>query len=180
MPWFSRELLQDPALPWIAVRTRTRSEKRVAGVLAHWGMECWAPTAPVRRKWSDRWKVVDWPLFPGYVFARVPTDGWYPLLDLEGVHTVVKDGWRAAEIDRDILSGIREFASRLGKIQAEPEHVDWFEPGDIVLVAEGPFAGVRATVTRVDGRTRVAVGMTMLGQGVSVTLPIAAVARVAA
>ena len=63
MAWFSRELLQDPSLPWIAIRTRARSEKLVARVLSHWGMECWAPTAPLRRQWSDRIKVVDKQLY---------------------------------------------------------------------------------------------------------------------
>ena len=178
--WFSRELLQDPSLPWIAIRTRARSEKLVARVLSHWGMECWAPTAPLRRQWSDRIKVVEWALFPGYVFARVPSDGWYPLLDLHGIQTVVKDGRRAAEIDVATLADIRAFASGLGQVQATPEHIDWFAPGDLVMVSDGPFAGIRATVTYMDGRKRVSVGMTMLGQGVSVTLPISVVVRIPA
>ncbi len=180
MAWFSRELLQDPSLPWIAIRTRARSEKSVAAVLTHWGMECWAPTAAVRRQWSDRVKVVNWPLFPGYLFARVPADGWYPLLDLHGVQTVVKSGRRAAAIDSDTLQDIRAFAHGLGSIQELPEYVPWFEPGDLVLVNDGPFAGVRAVVTRLDGQRRVAVGMTMLGQGVSVTLPAATLSRIPA
>lgn len=180
MPWFDRALLRDPSLPWIAVRTRARSEKQVARVLSHWGCEAWAPSAPLRRRWSDRWKVIEWPLFPGYVFARVPADGWYPLLDVQGVHTVVKDGRRAAAVDAEVLANVRDYASRLGRVAATPEHVPWFEPGDAVVVADGPFAGVRATVLRVDGQCRVAVGVTLLGQGVSVTLPVADVVRVPA
>ena len=180
MAWFSRALLQDPSLPWIAVRTRARSEKLVARVMSHWGMECWAPTAPLRRQWSDRVKVVDWALFPGYVFARVPSDGWYPLLDLHGVHTVVKDGHRAAEIDLATLNDVRTFAAGLGKVQEQPQHIDWFSPGDLVVVSDGPFAGIRAIVTHMDGKQRVSVGMTMLGQGVSVTLSAMDVVRIPA
>lgn len=180
MPWFDRDLLLDPALPWIAVRTRARSEKRVAGVLSAWGMTAWAPSALVRRKWSDRWKMVEWPLFPGYVFARVPDDGWYPLLDVQGVHTVVKNGRRAAVLDSEVLDNVRAYALGLGQVEATPEHVPWFEPGDLVMVTDGPFAGVRATVLRLDGRYRVSVGVTMLGQGVSVTLPAADLLRMPA
>lgn len=171
MAWFSRELLQDSALPWIAVRTRARSEKRVVAVLSNWGMECWAATSALQRQWSDRKKIVHWPLFPGYVFARVPADGWYPLLDVQGVQTVVKVGRRAAEIDPETLQNVRDFSLGLARAEAEPEYIPWFEPGDLVVVVDGPFAGVRASVVRSDGRMKVSLGMTLLGQGVSVTMP---------
>ena len=180
MTWFDRELLLDPALPWIAVRTRARSEKRVAAVLSAWGMTAWAPSALLRRRWSDRWKMVEWPLFPGYVFARVPIDGWYPLLNVQGVQTVVKHGRQAAVLDPEMLSDVRGYASCLGALETTPEYVPWFEPGELVVVAEGPFAGVRATVLRLDGQLRVSVGVTMLGQGISVTLPAANLLRVPA
>ena len=180
MAWFSRELLSDPSLPWIAIRTRVRSEKLVSKVLTHWGAESWAPTAPLRRRWSDRWQMVDWPLFPGYVFARVPLDGWYPLLDLSGVHTVVKHGRLAAEVNADTLRDVRAFAAGLGLVQVQPEYIPWFAPGDLVMVTDGPFAGIRATVTRADEKLRVAVGMTLLGQGVSVSLPVENLVRISA
>ncbi len=178
MPWFSLELLRDPSLPWIAVRTRARSEKRVAAILHHWGVDCWAPTAPLRRRWSDRWKTIEWPMFPGYLLARIPADGWYPLLDIPGVHTVVKRGLHAAEIDPTMIYDVREFARRLSRVDVEPEHVPWFEVGELVVVSDGPFAGVRATVTQADGKRRVSIGMMLLGQGVSVTLPAEALTRV--
>ena len=180
MAWFSRELLAGSELPWIAVRTRVRSEKSVANVLSHWGAECWAPTAAVRNRWSDRWKVVQWPLFPGYLFARIPADGWYPLLDISGVHTVVKDGRRAAVIDLATLTDIRGFADALGRADGKPEYIPWFEVGDLVMVSEGSFAGVRAEVTEVEGRKRVAIGLTILGRGVSVTIPATKLVRIPA
>ena len=182
MRWFSQAQLSDPAVPWIAVRTRARSEKRIAHILSNWGVESWAPTAPLRRKWSDRYKVIEWPLFPGYLFARIPVDGWYPLLELSGVQTVVKDGKRAAVIGAQTLHDVRAFVGALGRVETvvEPEYVPWWEPGDIVVVTDGPFAGVRATVTEVDGRRRVAIGMTLLGRGVSVTIPPADLARASA
>lgn len=180
MTWFSREILQEPSLPWVAVRTRVRSEKQVARVLSHSGIECWAPTALIRRRWTDRWKSIAWPLFPGYVFARVPADGWYPLLNIQGIFTVVKSGKRAAEIDMATLGDVRRFAEGLGKLAEQPEHIPWYAPGDLVLVTDGPFTGVRALVTYVDGRRRVAIGMTLLGQGVSVLLPSAQLSRIPA
>ncbi len=122
--------------------------------------------------------MVEWPLFPGYVFARAPADGWYPLLSVQGVQTVVKHGRLAAVLDPAVLSDVRGYAACLGAVEATPEYVPWFEPGESVVVGEGPFAGVRATVLRLDGRLRVSVGVTILGRGVSVTLPAANLLRV--
>lgn len=117
-------------------------------------------------------------MFPGYLLARIPADGWYPLLDIPGVHTVVKRGLHAAEIDPTMIYDVREFARRLSRVDVEPEHVPWFEVGELVVVSDGPFAGVRATVTQADGKRRVSIGMMLLGQGVSVTLPAEALTRV--
>lgn len=180
MSWFGTTDLRDPGLPWVAIHTRVRSEKRVAAVLTHFGVSAWAPTVPVRRRWSDRWKVVEWPLFPGYVFAQVPSDHWYPLLDIQGVYTVVKQGRLAAEIAPQALENVRAFAARLTGVPAEPERVPWYVVGDEVEVRDGPFAGLRAQVTRADGQQRVAIGLTLLGQGVSVTLPVESLLRISA
>ncbi len=176
--WFSdRELYADD-LPWVDVRTRVRAEKQVAAVLSGHGVESWAPTAPVRRRWSDRWKVIDWPLFPGYTFARLPRDRWYPILEFHSVYTVVKSGSKAAEIPGETMDDLRRFAASLGKVEADPTHIDWFEPGDAVMITEGPFAGIRAVVTKSEGRKRISVGLEILGRGVMATVPAESVVRV--
>jgi len=43
--------------------------------------------------------------------------------------------------------------------------------GDLVMVSEGPFAGVRAEVTEWNGRKHAAVALRMLGRGLCVVIP---------
>ena len=102
------------------------------------------------------------------------------MLDISGVHTVVKDGRQAAVIDLATLTDIRGFADALGRADGKPEYIPWFEVGDLVMVSEGSFAGVRAEVTEVEGRKRVAIGLTILGRGVSVTIPATKLVRIPA
>ena len=56
---------------WLAVYTRPRWEKKVNQLLIEKGVESYCPLNKVRRKWSDRVKVVEEPLFKSYVFVKV-------------------------------------------------------------------------------------------------------------
>ena len=50
--------------------TRSRHERAVFEQLAERGIEAFLPTTPRWSRWKDRKKKIDWPLFPGYCFAR--------------------------------------------------------------------------------------------------------------
>ncbi len=63
-------LAEEPQ--WYAIRTRSRFEKKVVAELEHRGVENFLPVQQQVRKWSDRKKVVSFPLFPGYAFVRIP------------------------------------------------------------------------------------------------------------
>ncbi len=56
---------------WLAVYTRPRWEKKVNQLLTDKGFESYCPLNKVRRKWSDRIKLVEEPLFKSYVFVKV-------------------------------------------------------------------------------------------------------------
>ena len=49
------------------------------------GFEEFLPVYQCRRRWSDRLKEVEFPLFPGYVFCRLNPQYRLPLLTIPGV-----------------------------------------------------------------------------------------------
>ena len=59
---------------WLAIYTRPRWEKKVHQLLTTKGLESYCPLNKVRRKWSDRIKIVEEPLFKSYVFVKVSDD----------------------------------------------------------------------------------------------------------
>ena len=59
------------AMHWYAVQTRSRHEKLVARQLEGQGFSTFLPLTSQLRQWSDRRKLVDLPLFPGYAFLRM-------------------------------------------------------------------------------------------------------------
>ncbi len=60
------------AAQWYAIQTRSRFEKKVVAELEHRGVESFLPVQQQVRQWSDRKKVVSFPLFPGYAFVHIP------------------------------------------------------------------------------------------------------------
>jgi len=55
---------------WYAIYTRPRWEKKVNLLLGEKGVESYCPLNKVKRKWSDRLKTVEEPLFKSYVFVK--------------------------------------------------------------------------------------------------------------
>jgi transcription antitermination factor NusG len=56
---------------WFAIRTRPRYEKKVTSDLQEKGIETFLPLDSATHQWSDRRRVVNSPIFPGYVFVRI-------------------------------------------------------------------------------------------------------------
>jgi transcription antitermination factor NusG len=56
---------------WYAIYTRPRWEKKVNLLLKEKGVESYCPLNKVKRKWSDRLKTIEEPLFKSYVFVKV-------------------------------------------------------------------------------------------------------------
>ena len=58
------------AARWLVVYTKPRQEKKAAAALEKRGIGVYCPLKREKRKWSDRWKWVETPLFTSYVFVR--------------------------------------------------------------------------------------------------------------
>lgn len=56
--------------PWFAVQVNQRHEEKVPSLLECKNCRHFLPTCRVRRRWSERIKVLDGPLFPGYWFRQ--------------------------------------------------------------------------------------------------------------
>ena len=54
---------------WNAIYVASRQEKKVFDVLQKKGIQSYLPLVKTLRQWSDRKKMVEFPLLPGYVFV---------------------------------------------------------------------------------------------------------------
>ncbi len=153
---------------WYACYTRARHEKRVDGLLTRNGVESYLPLVPRLSQWKDRKKLVSWPLFPSYVFARFTLGRMHDILVVPGVSTIVRSRGYPTPIPEEELANVRRFADAAVAAGVCPEVVPLVNEGDWVRIAEGAFRGVEGRVVERRGRRRVLVGLRPIGQGLEV------------
>jgi transcription antitermination factor NusG len=85
---------------WFALETRSRHEKKVLALLEAKGVETFLPLLSQLHRWSDRRKLVQVPLFPGYLFVRHDgtTDARLRALQTRGIVGFVGSGGQGLPI----------------------------------------------------------------------------------
>jgi transcriptional antiterminator NusG len=156
--------------PWLVIWTESRAEKKVAKRVATLGMSSWLPIVKERHRWSDRWRDIECPLFPGYLFARVAGASWHQILGTPGVLTIVKDGGTPALVAASLVNSLRDAIAREGTVpEAIAGGVD-YAPGDEVIVQEGVLRGVRGIVREQRGGRQLVLWVAAIGRGISFTI----------
>jgi transcription termination/antitermination protein NusG len=150
---------------WYAIWTRSRHEQVVRGQLEQKQIEAFLPTITKWSRWKDRRKKIDWPLFPGYCFARFESQNRLPILKCAGVVSIVAfDGGEPAPIPEREIESIRLL---LGSCLAF-DPCPLIKEGTLVEVAHGPLKGVSGRLVRKNEKARLVLSVDLIGQAVSV------------
>jgi transcription antitermination factor NusG len=165
---------------WYACHTRARHEKTVDALLRRAVIESYLPTTLRESRWKDRKKMVLFPLFPGYVFARFDLHQLTQVLCTHGVAAVVSARGYPTPIPASEIETVRLVTSAVTDPGTELESAPLMSKGHWVRVTAGPFRGVEGVVVERRGRQRVLVGITAIGQGLEVDIGIADLAPIPA
>jgi transcriptional antiterminator NusG len=151
-------------LAWYAIWTRSRHEQVVREQLQRKGYETFLPTVLRWSRWKDRRKKIDWPLFPGYCFARFESQRRLPVLTCPGVVNIVSFNGDIAPIPDQEIDGIR----RLVESDLQYDPCPLIREGTMVEVMHGPLKGVVGRLTRKGPHARLMLAVDLIGQAVSV------------
>ena len=150
---------------WFVAHTRSRHEKRVHEQLQLKQVENFLPLYRSQRNWNGRNATVDLPLFPGYIFVRLPLVERLSVLTLGGVAGFVSVGGTPVPLPDGDLERLREWLS-----WAEAEPVAYFQPGNRVRITAGPLAGIEGVILRQNGQTRFVLSIDLIMRSVAVTV----------
>lgn len=159
-------------LPWFALQVRARYEQRVADHLDGKGYELFLPLYKCRKRWSDRIKEVEAPLFPGYLFCRLNPQDRLPLLKTPGVIQVVGSHRTPTAVDEHEIEAIQAMVASGIPNQPWP----FLATGDRVRIESGPLSGLEGILVEFKGNHRLVLSVTLLQRSVAVEIDSAFVA----
>ena len=151
---------------WFAFYTKSRHEKSVSNTLKSNGFEVYLPLLRERKKWSDRKKWVEYPLFKSYIFIKIePKDSIFAL-KTPGIVRMIKFGNNPPPIPNQIILSL--------KLMIEggynPEPTDYFLKGDPVIIKYGPLRGLEGEIIKVHNEERFIIHVHTIQHSISIKI----------
>lgn len=155
-----------PEPHWYATYTCAQHEKRVARQLDAHGVTHYLPLYEAVHHWKDRRKLVQLPLFPGYVFARIRLEDRLQVLRLPGVVRLVGFNGLPVTIANEEVEGLRRALAK--GIRAEPH--PYLSIGQRVRITSGPLVGREGILKRWKGALRVVLSTELLKRSIALDI----------
>lgn len=139
--------------------TKPRWEKKIFALLEDRELVAYCPLNKVRRKWSDRYKIINEPLFKSYVFVQVTSDEMKEVRMVPGVVNFVYWNGKPAEIPEQEINTIRKFLNEYEFVTAEPTRL---MPNQRIKIMSGVLMNEEGVVVRSE-KNKVQVVLESLG-----------------
>lgn len=162
---------------WLVAYVQSCLEKKTVERLSAMGIECYLPVQSEIRQWSDRRKRVDRLVIPMMIFVHVTPQEQHLPLTLQAVsrYMVLRGESIPTIIPEEQMERFRFM------LDYSPETVELcntpLATGDKIKVIKGPLAGLNGELLTINGKSKVAVRLDMLGC-IHVDMPVGFVEKV--
>ena len=155
---------------WYVVHTSNHHERRVERRLQERGLEVFLPRLTVVRRWRDRKKILQVPLFPGYLFvhdALETSSAYYDIIIAPGVVQILGNNGKLQAVSLETIESIR-----LATASDRPYYpYRYLLKGKRVRVVDGPLAGVIGIIRgRKEQKRKVVVEVELFHRAMAVEL----------
>jgi len=153
---------------WFAIQTKPRHEKKVNSELREKGISSFLPFHREKRRWSDRSQWVELPMFPQYVFVRVPPSGdsRIRVLQTPGVMQFVGATVRGTPIPEEQMEGLLAIISH--GIPAVPH--EFLRVGQRVRIRSGVLDGVEGILSAIQNEKSLVVSVDLIQKSVAIRI----------
>ena len=152
---------------WYALYTKSRHEKIVDQGLKRRDIETFLPLRKITRRWSDRKKVIEDPLFKSYLFVRIPWRDRWEVLNTAGAVRFVGSSHSDPTVVPEVeLLTIRRFIEEQIRVDPFP----YLKEGQRVYIRSGPLKGAEGFIVRKNRNCRLVISLDLLMQSISVEL----------
>ena len=173
---FSPDSATSGSPAWCALYTVPRHEKRVALQLGRHSIDYFLPLYATVHRWKNKRARLELPLFPSYVFVRVPRERRVEVLQVPGVHYLVSFAGQAVELPDGEIEVLRNALSSRLKVTPQP----YPSVGRRVRVKTGPLQGSEGILLRHKNNFRVVLSIDLIMRSIAVDVDLADLETVAA
>lgn len=155
---------------WYAVRTRSNFERRVATDLITRGLEIFLPSFREVHQWKDRKKIVEQPLFPGYLFTHMADSAEMRLaiLKVPGAVQILGQGQSIEPVPDEQVEAVRAILAANVSCFAHP----FLREGSRVRIRRGALKGIEGFLVRFKNQFRLVLSVELLSQSVATEVDI--------
>jgi len=153
---------------WYAVHTRSRHEKVVAAQLRQQGVSTFLPMVTQIQRWSDRRKLVEFPLFSGYVFVHAADSPQIRRIVLfsRGVAGFVATRGEPLAIPDDQIDNVKEFLAKNICCIAYP----YLKVGQRVRIRGGSLEGLEGILVSHNGDRKLVISVNTIERSFSISI----------
>jgi transcription termination/antitermination protein NusG len=151
---------------WFAVQVTPRHEKRVDTILQQQNYGHFLPMRRTRRKWSDRVKVIEQPLFPGYVFVRTQSCSVGKIHRIPGFIRVVSFGGRPCSVPDIQIEALQ----RIIDSKRDIFPIQYLAVGQKVQIVTGPLSGLIGIISHYKNCGRLVVSVDLIMRSIVVEI----------
>jgi transcriptional antiterminator RfaH len=155
---------------WYLIYTNSKQERNVAGQLDKIKIQHYLPLVKIAKKWSDRVKILDSPLFPSYLFVYLNQfKDYFLCLETKGALQFVRFGQKIAKVSDSVISDLRIIVETGQQIEVS---FSAFQKGETVTINDGPLAGLKCEVIQYNRREMILVRIELLQRNLLMEVPV--------
>jgi len=162
---------------WFAVHIKSKHEFKVSERLKTAGVEVFQPAVESLSRWKDRNKLIQIPLFPGYLFVNITGSHHDKLTVLKTKGVVRFLGTIPNEpepVPEHQIYSLKKVIESKANIDLYP----YLEKGQRVRIKNGPLAGVEGILVEKSGQHKLVLSVDILCQSTSVTIHASEIERI--
>lgn len=136
---------------WMVVYTRSKWEKKSFQLLTEQGINCFCPLVKTKKRWADRNKMVEIPLFASYIFVEVNQYQIAPVQQTPGVVSFIHYCGKPATISETEINRIKQIVDTYTDV--ETVSMQTLQIGDKVMINNGPLVDCDGEVIQIRGKS---------------------------
>lgn len=136
---------------WMVIYTKSKCEKKTDQLLRLQGIQSFCPLVREKKKWADRYKMVEFPLFNSYVFVYVNRFEQLRVLQTAGVVNFVYYCGKPATVPQGDIDRVRLYTEHYADL--EVLSIRGLRPGDLVKINDGILFDIHGEILEVHGKS---------------------------